>query len=86
MGTRTKTGTTIQTCSLKASGEGMKHQLEVMLTTKSGVIINNALVTGLMGSPSVAYSAMKHGVVGITKSASRQYAGEGIRFNAVCPG
>ena len=64
----------------------MKHQIEHMLPNQSGVIINNASVAGLVGAGNAAYTAMKHGVVGLTKAATKQYAGEGLRFNAVCPG
>jgi NAD(P)-dependent dehydrogenase (short-subunit alcohol dehydrogenase family) len=50
-------------------------------------IVNTASVAGLVGSPSVpAYSASKHAVVGLTRSAARAYGGRGIRINCVCPG
>ena len=71
---------------LKSVWRCMKHEIEHMLPNKSGVIINNASVAGLVGSSLGAYAAMKYGVVGLTKTATRQYAGEGLRFNAVCPG
>lgn len=64
----------------------MKHEIEVMLPDGHGVIVNNASAGGLIGYPNAAYATMKHGVVGLTRSASRQYEGEGLRFNAVCPG
>ena len=64
----------------------MKHEIEVMLPAGRGVIVNNASVAGVVGGPNAAYTTMKHGVVGLTRSATRQYAGEGLRFNAVCPG
>lgn len=70
---------------LKSVWRCMKYEIEHMLPNNSGVIINNASVAGLVGGHA-AYSAMKHGVVGLTKSATKQYAGEGLRFNAVCPG
>lgn len=71
---------------LKSVWRCMKHQIEHMLPNQSGVIINNASVAGLIGAGNAAYTAMKHGVVGLTKAATKQYAGEGLRFNAVCPG
>ena len=71
---------------LKSVWRCMKHEIEHMLPNQSGVIINNASVAGLVGSALGAYAAMKYGVVGLTKTATKQYAGEGLRFNAVCPG
>jgi NAD(P)-dependent dehydrogenase (short-subunit alcohol dehydrogenase family) len=70
---------------LKSVWRCMKHEIEHMLPNQSGVIINNASVAGLIGAGG-AYGAMKHGVVGLTRAATKQYAGEGLRFNAVCPG
>ncbi len=71
---------------LKSVWRCMKHEIEHMLPNGSGVIINNASTAGLVGTKHGAYVAMKHGVVGLTKTATKQYEGEGIRFNAVCPG
>ena len=64
----------------------MKHEIEHMLPNRAGVIINNASIAGLVGGGSGAYSAMKHGVVGLTRTATKQYADDGLRINAVCPG
>ena len=71
---------------LKSVWRCMKHEIEVMLPAGRGVIVNNASIAGLLGAGNAAYTSMKHAVVGLTRSATRQYAGEGMRFNAVCPG
>jgi NAD(P)-dependent dehydrogenase (short-subunit alcohol dehydrogenase family) len=66
---------------------GMKHVLPTMLKNKKGSIINTASIAGLMGSPHIAvYSASKHAVIGLTKSAAWECTGTGVRINCVCPG
>ena len=66
---------------------GMKHVLPVMLKQNKGSIINTASIAGLMGSPHIAvYSASKHAVIGLTKTASWECTGTGVRINCVCPG
>ncbi|QUS39808.1 SDR family oxidoreductase [Tardiphaga alba] len=66
---------------------GMKHVLPVMLKQDSGSIINTASIAGLIGSAEVAvYSASKHAVIGLTKSAAQECTGTKVRVNCVCPG
>jgi NAD(P)-dependent dehydrogenase (short-subunit alcohol dehydrogenase family) len=66
---------------------GMKHVLPVMLKQNRGSIINTASIAGLMGSPQIAvYSASKHAVIGLTRSAAWECANTAVRINCVCPG
>jgi NAD(P)-dependent dehydrogenase (short-subunit alcohol dehydrogenase family) len=66
---------------------GMKTAIPQMVKQKRGVIVNNASILGLVGfANAIAYTAAKHAVLGMTKVAAMEYAAQGIRINAVCPG
>lgn len=65
----------------------MKHEIAAMLDSGGGAIVNTASVLGQVGMPqATAYTAAKHGVVGLTRAAATEYSKAGIRINTVMPG
>lgn len=65
----------------------MKYEIPVMLQQGSGVIINNASVSGHVGFATIApYSASKHAIMSLTKVAALEYADKNIRINSISPG
>jgi NAD(P)-dependent dehydrogenase (short-subunit alcohol dehydrogenase family) len=66
---------------------GMKHVLPVMTAQNSGSIINTASIAGMIGSARIAaYTASKHAVIGLTRSAALECTETRVRVNCVCPG
>lgn len=66
---------------------GMKHQIAQMLSNGGGAIVNVASILGQVGFANApAYTAAKHGVVGLTRAAALEYSARGVRVNAVGPG
>ena len=65
---------------------GMKYQIDAMLKGAGGHVLNISSMAGIGGAPKGgAYSAAKHAVVGLTRTAAVEYAKKGVRVNAICP-
>jgi len=73
--------------NLSSVAYGLRCQVPAILAAGGGAIVNVASILGLVGEANAAsYTASKHGVTGLTRSAALAYASQGVRINSVHPG
>jgi NAD(P)-dependent dehydrogenase (short-subunit alcohol dehydrogenase family) len=76
-----------QTVNLKGTWLCLKYQIPQMLRSGGGAIVNVSSSAGLWGIPNLTpYVASKHGMLGLSKTASSEYSSKNIRVNTICPG
>ncbi|HGW6092057.1 TPA: SDR family NAD(P)-dependent oxidoreductase [Serratia marcescens] len=76
----------IATC-LSGTFFGMKYGLPAIVAGGGGAVVNLSSANGVVGIAGIApYTAAKHGVLGLTRSAALEFASRGVRINAVGPG
>jgi len=73
--------------NLSSVAYGLRCQIPAIIAAGGGAIVNVASILGLVGEANAAsYTASKHGVTGLTRSAALAYAKQGVRINSVHPG
>ena len=76
----------VMAVNVKSVWLGLKIVGPELIARGGGAIVNTASVAGLRGTPNlVAYTASKHAVIGLTRTASLEFIRHGVRVNAVCP-
>ncbi len=76
----------VMAINLKGVFLGLKHVLPHMVKQASGSVVNASSVGGVVGAPGLcAYSASKHAIIGLTRTAAAEVAQYGVRVNAICP-